>query len=336
MRAIVALRFKLPALFRRRGKAAEVAAAEKECTAPRRMPIPLAPVWLVAEGRDGSRSTWRINHHWDGRRTLTPCEAPAKQPCYLVLDGDLPFRRKLQRFPADRRARQALLRTAPDEFPLPQAEVDYALGVRQGDGYLYALPRTERTRWQQAGLNPAVVLVASEPLGEDACLAALESFERLGAVVAFGSAPRFVQRNVLRNGVLGFGALLGLALCVWLVAAPRLFDDIMEWQLRSLRREAGDLPRLYQAAEDMAATEKALASLRASPEAKAPHVLAKLMATIPPGVAIRRIEIAGGVLRVAGSGTEVQPWLLDAGFPASGINIEQIGSFSRFRAELTL
>jgi len=301
-----------------------------------RLPIGLVPEWLVAVGRDGIRAHFRICQHWDGRITLVPESVPPGKPCIAVVDFSLPFRRRLQRLPATSRARQALLKAAADEFPLATESVRYALGERDGEGYLYAMTEEDLAHLSHAGLEPAVVLVAAGEANQAGCETALETFETQGEAVSFVRGPRLLNRRWLRNGIL-VACLLGIAAGVaQLLLGPDLLGDAVAWRVQKLRREAGDLPRLYGATETMIASREAAAKLFAMRESNAPAVLGKLLATVPPGHSVRRIEISQSTLRVAGSGADVQVWLAEAGFPAEGIIIEKTGSFQAWRAERPL
>jgi hypothetical protein len=300
------------------------------------LPFALMPQWLVAVDRDGKQSAWRIRRRWDGRPRLEPRQLPAGKGCIVALDPDLPYRRKLQRFPATARARRALLRAAPDEFPLPAEAVRYALGTRGGDGYLLALPEQELTRLREAGLNAAAIVTAGEGLDEAGCLAALATIEKQGETASFARGKRLLPRSWLRPVVLAVSLLLLAGAAAQLLLGPDLLGNAIAWRNEQMRREAGDLPRLYATTETMAASHAAAAKLRALPEARAAAVLGQILATVPPGHGIRRIEIANGTLRLAGSGADVQDWLTAAGFPANGIVVEKIGSLQTWRAELPL
>lgn len=295
--------------------------------------LSLAPKWLLAIDHDGSRRGYRVRNRWDGQRTLVAASVPLGKPCYLVLDPDSPYRRKLQRLPDTEKGRQALLRAAPDEFPLPPATLEFGLGLRDGEGYLYALPRDKREQLQGEGISPAIVLIAGGAVTEASCLEAIDQYERRGRSLAIGgSRTRYVSRRLLGQVALGAGLCLSTLLAVIVIAAPGVFGELIAWRTDQLRREAGDLPTLLKASEAMVATQADAAKLLRSPEARLPQVLAQLFASVPPRHGIRRIEFDGKELVVAGTGTDVQEWMGQAGFDASQVSVESVGNFQRFRA----
>lgn len=293
----------------------------------------LAPEWLLAIEHDGQRRSYRIRNRWDGGRMLVPAPVSAGKSCYVVIDPDSPYRRKLQRLPDNEKGRQAMLQAAPDEFPLPADTLEFGLGLRDGEGYLYALLREKRAQLQAEGVNPAIVLIAGGAVTEASCLEAIEQYERLGRSFAMGSSrTRYLSRGLLAQLMLGTGLCLSTLLAVIAIAAPGVFGDLIAWRTNQLRNEAGDLPAVLKATEAMLATQADAAKLLGSPEARLPQALAKLFSSVPPRHGIRRIEFDGTGLVVAGTGTEVQAWLTEAGFETSQINVESVGNFQRFRA----
>lgn len=301
----------------------------------------LAPVWVVAVEKDRSSCTFRLRHNiWTGQPKLVSAELPVTNgseravSAIAVIDSALPYRRKLQRFPDTAGARQALLRSAVDEFPFPPEDLDFGLGIRSGDGYLYALPRAVRAELEPTGARIEAVLVADgSPRSASVCMEALSNFERLGPTLSLGASPRFIPRRHLLNLALG-SALLGcLATALVLVLQPPWLHGLIEARVDQLREQVGELPRIYAATESMARARDAAAQYAADPAAKLPGELARLFATVPAGHAIRRAEFSNGLLRIAGIGAEPSAWLKEAGFPADGITIEQTPGVTTWRAE---
>jgi hypothetical protein len=326
--------FRLPAVFsriglrRRGGRATPEKASSKPLLAPR---------WLVSIDADFNTQAYRISLHWSGRRTLVSGALPAGEACYLVLHPALPFRRKLQRFPVQAKAREVLLRTAPDEFPLAQGAVSYCLGLREGEGYVYALPGEINDRLLEAGLRPDIVLVGgSQGLDAADCLATLGAYEQFGPTLSFGSRRRPLPRHWLLDLPLAVGAALALGLMVWLAAGADPFAEVLGKEQARLRRETAGVAEQYAAAENMLAARSHLARLRETPGAKLPLELDNLWQGIPPGQAIRRIEYKEGHLTLIGSGVEVGKWLESAGFAPDKITTETVGKLHRFRAEKVL
>ena len=139
--------------------------------------MPLMPRHLAVLDAAGGVTAYRLRLRWNGRYQLQPA-APASgqpdQPCIVVIDRTLPYRRKLQQLPEAKKSRLAMLRTAPDEFPLAAADMLYAFGIHGLDGYLYALPRQALDAMQQHKLRPVIALVANQ--GSDAA-GSLETFD---------------------------------------------------------------------------------------------------------------------------------------------------------------
>jgi hypothetical protein len=297
----------------------------------------LAPRWLVAVDMQLEISVYRIRMRWNGTRTLVADTLPAGEACYVVLHPDLPFRRKLQRFPTQSRARDVLLRTAPDEFPLADSAVSYCLGLRQGEGYVYAMPATIAAHLRERGLEPDIVLVAcAGSLDEPGCIATLEAYERLGPSLAFGGRRRPLPRRWLLDVPLAGGAAIALAMTIWLATGADPFAEVLDSTLERMRAENSVVAGNYAAAENMLATVDQIALLRENPNGRLPGELARLLSDVPPGHAIRRIEYKDGRLMVSGSGTEPGPWLASAGFAPDEIKAETIGKLSRFHAERKL
>lgn len=297
----------------------------------------LAPRWLVSVDAGFNLQAYRLCLHWNGRRALAPGTLPAGEPCYLVLHPGLPFRRKLQRFPTQSKAREVLLRAAPDEFPLTDGVVTYCLGLRQNEGYVYALPGAFDDQLRERGLLPDIVLVGnSDALDEAVCLSSLEAYETYGATLAFGSRRRPLSRRWLLDLPLAASAALALALVTWLTLGADPFAELLQGEHQRLQKETAVVAGQYAATESMLAARSQLARLREDPDAQLAAELAKLWDNVPPGHAIRRIEFKEGRLTVTGSGANANQWLESSGFSPAQITTETTGKLSRFRAEKTL
>jgi len=312
----------------------------------------LMPRWLVALSAQGTIAGYRLRLRWNGAHALRPARVPAGEPCIVVVEASLPYRRRLQSFPATPKARLAMLRAAPEEFPLPAEEVLYGLGLREGDvtegaaqgAYLYALPRRIGAELTERGLRPAVILVAqSTPGGAAAgganglaCLAAFEYYLRLGASLDLLRAGRYLSRLLLLRVQLG--AALGVALLAGaaLLAQPELAAGVLEWRAAPLRQQGSALPKIYRVTEQMAQAQAEAAKFYASPEARLPGILAALFNSVPPGRSLHSIELKDGILRVTGTGGGVQSWLTSIGFPPDRIVEQPAGGTLQFSAERPL
>lgn len=298
---------------------------------------PRIPQWLVAAGADGTLHAFRLRLRWNGVYRLVPASAPAGQPCIVVVDQTLPYRRKLQRLPESDTSRAALLATAHEEFPMPASEMLYGLGVRGVDGYLYALPAMALEAMRDQRLRPAIVLVASGELDGQGCLATFEDYQRYGeAMDLLRGGGRFISRRRLLQFQLGAALAGGLLATGAVLAAPGLLAGLLERRVSALREQGGALPRLYHTTEKMAYAQTEAARLYASPEAHLSGILSRLFDTVAPGHSIRTVELKDGVLRITGTGVAVRDWLVDNGFPPARISVESVGSYQRFRAERAL
>ena len=302
--------------------------------------IPLMPRALVFVDAAGGVTGYRVRLRWNGRYRLQPAALPplerAHQPCIAVIDRALPFRRKLQQMPASGKSRLAMLRTAPDEFPLNRDTLLYALGTSGSEGYLYALPRQALDTLKQRGLNPVIALVAGEGAGAEGSLDAFENYLRHGVSADLLRSGRILSRRGLLQ--IQLGALLALTLFAggWLTARPDTFAGVIERRVVVLREQGSALPTLYRTTEKMAYAQGEAARIHTLPEAHLPAILAGLFATVPPGHSLRSIELLGGNLKIAGNGGEVQEWLAAQGFPPDRITVENLGQQKRFRAERPL
>ncbi len=301
-----------------------------------------APTWIIAIDGDRKPSCYRLRYDWwSGNRRLIPTEFPGPTgsmqrgvSAIAILDASIPFRRKLQHLPESQRAREALLRAAVDKFPLPSEDLDFGLGIREGDAYLYALPRSVRRELEPEGFRIEALLVADGPAqSTTACSNALDNFERLGSTLSLGVTPRLLPRRYLLNWSLGATLFAGLIVAALLALQPPLVRGMVDRHVEELREQVGELPRIFAATESMAHAHDAAAKLAADPAAKLPGELAQLFATIPPGLGIRRAEYKAGVLHIAGSGADAKQWLINAGFPANSISIEQSAGISAWQAE---
>lgn len=284
-------------------------------------------------GPGGHARGYRIRVRFGGQRTLEASEIPRGKPAYVVLHARTPFRRKLQRLPDSDNGRQALLRTAADEFPLPAGQLEFGLGLQGGEAYLLGCPVETFEQIKSEDIDPAIVLIAGGASTEQDCLTAIDLFERYGPSFAIGGTKaRYISRLRLGKAFLGGSVFATTVLAAILATVPGVFDGVIAWRTEQLRSEAGDLPRLLKTTESMQATQTDAAALMRSPEAKLPKILAQIFSSVPPRHGIKRIEFDGKELTVAGTGNDVDQWLVSAGFEKTQISIESLGNLPRFRA----
>jgi len=297
---------------------------------------PRVPQWLVALGADGSLQPFRLKMRWNGSFRLAPRMPQGWQSCIVVVDYAIPFRRKLQRLPDSGKSRTALLAAAPEEFPMPSAEMLYGLGIRGADSYLYALPAGALDAVRERNLRPAIVLVAAAELDELGCLTTFENYQRYGETLDLLRGARFLSRRRVLQIQLGAALVGGLLATGAVLAAPGFLAGILEQRLSTLREQGGALPRLYHTTEKMAYAQAQAAKLYASPEARIAGILSRLFDTVAPGHSIRTVEVKDGVLRITGTGVAARDWLVENGFPPGRISVENMGTYQRFRAERAL
>lgn len=297
---------------------------------------PFAPSWIVAAGAEDRRRCYRLRLGWNGAYRLQPAILPAGKPCILIIGHTVPYRRKLQQLPATSPARLALLRTAPDEFPVPPAEMRFGMGLRGADSYLYALPRQHIADLQEQGLSPAAVLIAGDVETAEGCLAAVDEYFRYGAALDSLKTRRLFSPRAWRNLQLGAGLALLLLVSGALLAKPGMFSDMLEWRAKSLREQGGALPKINQITEKMVLAQAEAARLYAGKDAALAPSLGKLFNALPTGYSLRSIEYKNGILKVSGRGGNDKTWLIAQGFAEESITITDLGSYQKFTAERPL
>lgn len=295
--------------------------------------VPLAPAWVVTCDRDNQLRGYRLRLRWDGKFELKPAALPSKKSCMLLIEQAIPYRRKLQQFPAESTARMALLRTAPDEFPVPPADMLFGMGLHGSEGYVYALPRHHIDNLRERGISPAVVLIADQLDSTQGCLATIEGYFRYGAALDLLQSKRLFSRRALRHIQLGSALALMLLLSATLLLKPDLLSNFLEWRAAALREQGGALPKLNKVTAKMAYAQNEAARLYASKDAEFASHLGKLFATLPSGCSLRSIEYKNATLKIGGRGGAGKTWLIEQGFPAEGISMEDMGAYQRFKAE---
>lgn len=294
--------------------------------------LSLAPSWVVAVGADNTQHGYRLKLRWNGKYELQPAAIPPTRPCILIVEHTVPYRRKLQQFPAAASSRLALLRTAPDEFPLPAGEMLFGMGVHGSDGYIYALPREYITRLRESGIQPALILVA-DTIAAEGIFGALEGYFRHGAALDLLETRRLFPPHSLRHIQLGAGLIFLLLVSGALLNKPDMLNNILEWRVKSLREQAGTLPKINSITEKMAQAQAEASRLYAGKDARLAPLLTKLFDSLPPGYSLRSIEYKNGMLKISGRGGSEKTWLIEQGFPTENITIENFGGYQRFKAE---
>lgn len=298
--------------------------------------LPLAPAWVVICDRENKLQSYRLKSRWDGGFELQPAVIQNNQPCLLLIEQTIPYRRKLQQFPTEPTSRMALLRTAPDEFPVPPAGMLFGMGLHGSEGYLYALPRDHIDNLRERGIAPAVVLIADRSDSTQGCLATIEQYFCYGAALDMLQSKRLFPRRVLRYILLGSTLAFMLLLSATLLLKPDMLSNFLEWRVTGLREQGGALPKISRATAKMAYAQNEVARLYASKDAEFAIHLKKLFATLPPGCSLRNVEYKNGTFTISGRGNVGKTWLIEQGFPAESISTEDMGSYQRFRAQRTI
>lgn len=314
----------------------------------------LFPRWLATLDAQGQLALWRLHMGWDGKLSLAPQAAPPAprkngkpQPCLLLVSPRLPFRRRLHRYPEQETARAAMLRSAPDEFPLAAAEHCYAMApnVEQaGEGYLYALPRAALASVGEAGLRPVAIRLVDEGLLADpvALAPALPRLARQAAAGDFLRQHQLIPPAVPLYGGLaaGLAILMGLLTLVLLPQGP--VESLERQQIARLRQQAGPALAQYQALKRMESQQQALAAFQKRPEARLAPRLKELLANLPEGYSIRAIQLDGQSLLISGrglndpEGNKFREWAARNQLPAESATFEEGGGLILFKVQQSL
>ncbi len=283
---------------------------------------------------EGQRSDFRLSYRLDGSPRAKPGALPDHGPFLLLLDPRLPYRRRLQTLPRQRRAQGALLRAAPSQFPFAAEQTRYVLGQMDGQPYIFALP--------PALLDPSLltpppraILIAEGKPDADAVATAIRDWWSYGRMADLSAAPR--APLPLPAVVLGLllaltmAALAGLA--VWL---PKTLhgDERIQAEIRQLKPAAEPILRQHTAVLRMHHTLLALATLPGGPVHE--H-LSTLLHSVPEGVDIQHLGYHDGRLKLAGIGGEkARQWLLGQGIPDDLVALLPDPAGKRYRVEFSV
>ncbi len=293
----------------------------------------LAPRHVACIGQDSAEvSFFRLHYRIDGSFRVRPS---TRRPDSVValLDAKIPFRRRIFSRPRNALGLEALLAAAPDAFPFERGG-RYGVGLRDGKTYLYALPDATLAALGEALPRLEGILVADRPLGAEAVRPAIENWLALGKVADLGS-PR---RHPFGRHRLSFAIAFALFL---LAAAGAVALALTEgWRRLPFERaiaqhtpQGAPLLARNDALARITGTLQALDAQRLQPTAAAPRELDRLFASIPAGLALRKIEVRpDGTLLVYGSGAGARDWLRELGFAETDIILTEVGKFTRFEA----
>lgn len=293
--------------------------------------------WLVEVGAEGARTAWQIAGTALGRLGLVPLpEAVAPRGgIIVVLDITAhPWRRRLQRVPANPAVAGALISSAADEFPFPSERMRYAVGLDGSQAWLCALETEQIAGIAGPGQRLQAILIGQPgPVG---ALSALSLHGRCGAASDFlGVSQWLIHRNWLKAAGRAAAVLGGSALVIALLVDDEVPSRLLARQVAALEQQTGDLRQKHQTGQRMQTALQTIAELHASPEARLPEILERVFASIPPGHALARIEYRNGTLVLGGTGPDARRWLLAAGVPDAAIYTESVGNYSHFRAEFS-
>jgi len=298
----------------------------------------LPPRQVIALGADGSASTYRLKLRFDGGIALEPARLARTRESLLVLDPAIAFHRRLYARPKQKKAADALLRSAPELFPFAPETTRYALSEVRGEAYVSALP--EATLAQVAAeLPPArVVLEADERADGQGALAAIERWLRSGSSADFAAAAaRPLPLHYAVTAILAAAIIACLALVIWLGLGSGWRERQLQALAQELAPEAKPLLARHAVLERMAAAQHALAEQYRLPGVAAHAKLVELLTTVPQGISVRRVEFKNGVLEVSGAGgAEARDWLLARGFESAQIQITEAIAYKQYTARLPI
>lgn len=294
----------------------------------------LAPRHVVCIGQDPAEvSFFRLHYRIDGSFRVRP-STRRPDSAVALLDAGIPYRRRIFNRPRNTLGLEALLAGAPDAFPFERDGGRYGVGVRDGDTYLYALPDATLAALGESLPRLEGILVADRPLGAEAVRPAIENWLALGKVADLG-LPR---RRPFGWHRMSFAIALALFLLAAVgAAALALTEGWRRWPFeRAIAHYApqgAPLLARSDALARIAGTLQALDAQRLQPTAAAPRELDRLFATIPAGLALRKVELRPeGTLLVYGSGPGARDWLRERGFADADITLTEVGKFTRFEA----
>lgn len=302
---------------------------------PGRFKPQLTARWLVTIDGEHQVHAWQFaSDNW-GKVRLVAQDSLPQGLAIVTLHSALPYRRRLQCFPANRAAGQAILTGAGDEFPFPSDDLVFALSSKQEDTYLCAIEKGRLEQLIPRGITPQAVLVA-DPDATSAA-EAFAQYRKYRSLLDFSGNTRWlIDRHRLRFFGRLFGFLAVTLTCLVLLLNPSWPSYLLQWRLENLEAEIEPQRQQQGTIQRMAAAQRAIASLYEQPESKVSLLMQKAWDTLPPGHAISRIELRGGTLILGGNGSDPMPWLISLGIPESVINIESAGTYTHFRAEVPL
>jgi hypothetical protein len=299
----------------------------REIKLPRLRRLPRRVVALDAE-RNPQGFTLRL--HWNGRLTAARERGakPAGGPFVLALDPSICFRRRDRVHP---RSRTELKMLAPDLFPFVADATHYAVSRLGGnDAHYCALPNDELTAILDRFPAPASVIVA--PPDARALERAVEERLDVGDI-----ADLLPGAGHLINPAMVLGSGLAALVVAGIVASALLWNANSEAALRAQRAELARLQgvtaRLVdrrQAILRMSTVLQQQEVFAQRPSGEVIELIAKVLAALPDGAFVERIEYAKQSLAISGWGNNAPDWVKAAGLNPARVTTEKMPLNDRF------
>jgi|GEM_PF-6148946 len=102
------------------------------------------PRQLIYYSKDSGLFFYTIRHAWDGSFSIQACEhLKSEQPFILLLDSDIPFRRRFQFTIKQRLQKEFVLASAAGLFPFALDDMLCCLGRKNAESYIFALRQAD-------------------------------------------------------------------------------------------------------------------------------------------------------------------------------------------------
>ncbi len=260
-----------------------------------------------------SATLYRLRYGWDGDIRVTPQDGGVSGRFVLVLDTQLPFRRRFQLPKGRHYRRQMAAELAAQLFPFPQDRTRYAQGNSAGEPCIFALPQ-ERLEELLARLPkaPDAVLVA-EPKPA-AIHQAIDSWVAGGPTHDLLAGSRVVPRS-LGLSVLLAGALAGTL--IWAIADIARIHGQRQAQQRALSEalfhEAAGLSHKLRVIAHMNEASRAVQELTKGAGSRVLPALEATLAGLPDNVELSAVDFDGQGLTITGWDPHDLTWVNESG-----------------------
>lgn len=258
------------------------------------------------------------------------------EDCLLCLDPSILYRRKAN-FNAS--TRSDLRRLAADLFPFADDDTQYAASsATLSAAYIYALPFAEMAQLQKIANVPVAAVL---PCADDKASVESAIQQRLYGVGDLidlhGSPARFLSPAIASFAAIALIFLLivfgGAFMWQW---QNQWHKSVLSQDIAALESEALPAQKRANAIAIMQSTLLAAQQIQTSASAKAFVIVSQLVASIPNGISIDRIEFKDNKLAISGLGKNPQSWLIQNGFAERDIQITPMPQIDRYAATQTV